>query len=134
MNQNVRLAVLKRRRPTQALAKGTLKERILRGLCLPSLFRDRDVGLRVEKELRHRQPNEEANANKDEKAGRTLLVDEVERCLVLKKQEPLLVKEEPGLASFPTSSGFTAGLARHRRGRRLSLGAREWENQNQRKI
>ena len=121
MNQGLRLAVLKRRRPTQALAKGTLKERILRGLFLPSLFRDRDVGLRVEKELRHRQPDKEADADKSNEAGRTLLVDEVDRCLVLKKQEPLLVKEEPGLASFPTSSGFTAGLARHRQGESLSL-------------
>jgi hypothetical protein len=121
MNQGLRLAVLKRRRPTQALAKGTLKERILRGLCLPSLFRDRDVGLRVEKELRHRQPDKEADADKNEEAGRTLLVDEVNRCLVLTEQEPLLIKKEPSLAPFPTSESLTAGLARHRQGERLSL-------------
>jgi hypothetical protein len=121
MNQGLRLAVLKRRRPTQALAKGTLKERILRGLFLPSLFRDRDVGLRVEKELRHRQPDKEADADKNKEAGRTLLVDEVNRCLVLTEQEPLLIKKEPSLAPFPTSESLTAGLARHRQGERLSL-------------
>ena len=116
--------MLERRRPTHTLAIDALQGRILQGLE-DQLFRDGDVGLSVEKELRHRQPNEEANANKDEKAGRTLLVDEVDRCLVLKKQEPLLVKEEPSLAPFPTSASFTAGLARHRRGERLSLGARK---------
>ena len=98
MNQNVRLAVLKRRRPTQALAKGTLKERILRGLCLPSLFRDRDVGLRVEKELSYRQPDKEADADQNEEAGRSLLIEKVDGCLVLTEQEPLLVKKEPILA------------------------------------
>ena len=98
VNQSVRLAVLKRRRPTQALAKGTLKERLLRGLFLPSFFRDRDVGLRVEKELRYRQPDKEADADKNEEAGRTLLVEEVNGCLVLTEQEPLLVKKEPILA------------------------------------
>jgi hypothetical protein len=117
--------MLKRRRPTQTLAIDTLQGRILRDLFLPSFFRDGDVGLSVEKELRHRQPDEEANANKNKEAGRTLLVDEVDRCLALTKQEPLLVKEEPSLAPFPTSASFTAGLARHRRGERLSLGDRK---------
>ena len=135
MNQTVSLASLKRRRPSQTFAINTLQRRILRAAVnLPSFFRDGNVGLSVEKELRHRQPDKEANANKNKEAGRSLLVDEVGRCLALPKKEPLLVEEEPRLTPFPTSSSFTAGLARHRRGRRLSLGAREWENQNQKKI
>ena len=98
VNQSVRLAVLKRRRPTQALAKGPLKERILRGLCLPSLFRDGDVGLRVKKELDYRQPDKEADANQDEETSRSLLIEKVDGCLVLTEQEPFLVKKEPILA------------------------------------
>ena len=125
MNQSVRLAALKRRRPSQTFAINTLQGRILRDLFLPSFFRDGDVGLSVEKELRHRQPDEEANANKNKEAGRSLLVDEVGRCLALPKKEPLLVEEEPSLAPFPTSASFTAGLASHRRGERLSLGDRK---------
>jgi len=86
---------------------------------LPSFFRNGNVGVSVEKELRHRQPDKEANANKNKEAGCSLLIDEVCRCRALPKKEPLLIEEAPSLTPFPTSSSFTTGLARHRPGKTL---------------
>jgi len=75
---------------------------------LPRFFRDGYVGVSVEEELRHRQPDEEANAHKHEEAGCTLLIDEVSGRRGLPEKEARSTRAES-----------TSGRVGHRPGRSL---------------